>query len=291
VTGDGQTGSAMIENCDAIAFTGSVRTGRIVAEAAARNFIPSFLELGGKDPAIVLPDADLDMATKIVLRASVQATGQACQSLERIYVHQDRYEEFVDLLVSKAERVEFSFPDNRAGHLGPLFFAQQAEIIAGHLDDARAKGAEVRCGGVIEEHGGGKWIAPTVVANADHTMQVMTEETFGPVIPVMAYGSVDEAVALANDTGYGLSASVIGPDVEECVAVGRRINAGAISINDGGLTTEVHDAGHDSFLLSGMGLARMGETGITRFMRRKALLIREGVPNAIEDLDERLMPS
>jgi aldehyde dehydrogenase (NAD+) len=120
-------------------------------------------------------------------------------------------------------------------------------------------------------------------------MKLMTEETFGPVIPIMAYNSVDEAVALANDTKYGLSAAVIGADIEEADAVGRRINAGAVSINDGGLTTEVFDAEHDSFRFSGMGAARMGSSGITRFVRQKALLIRHKEAKGIESLDEGLI--
>ncbi len=289
VAGDGKTGAAMIENVDAIAFTGSVATGRIVGEACARNFIPSFLELGGKDPAIILPSADPTLAARIVLRASVQATGQACQSLERIYVHRDQYETFVDTLVPMAEKVDLNYPEIHRGHIGPLIFDKQAEIISDHLDDAVAKGAKIRCGGSIETHGGGKWIRPTVVTDVDHSMKLMTEETFGPVIPVMAYDSVDEAVALANDTKYGLSAAVIGADIEEADSVGRRINAGAVSINDGGLTTEVFDAQHDSFRFSGMGAARMGSSGITRFMRRKALLIRHKEAKGIESLDEGLI--
>jgi len=286
IDGDGGTGAAMIENVDAIAFTGSVATGRIVAEGCARNFIPAFLELGGKDPAIVLPSADLEKAARIVLRASVQATGQACQSLERIYVHEDRYKAFVDVLVSLAEKVELNYPDIHQGQIGPLIFSKQADIIAAHIEDALQKGAQVRGGGNIENHGGGTWIRPTVLTGVNHSMKVMTEETFGPVIPVMPYKDVDEAIKRANDTKYGLSASVIGPDIEEAVAVGRRINAGAISINDGALTTEVHDAVHDSFLLSGMGAARMGASGITRFLRQKALLIRHAEALGIDSLDE-----
>ena len=289
VAGDGKTGAAMIENMDAIAFTGSVATGRIVAEACARNFIPSFLELGGKDPAIILPSAEPDTAARIILRASVQATGQACQSLERIYVHRDRHDSFVDKLVEMAEKVELNYPDMHQGHIGPLIFEKQAEIIANHLDDAIAKGAEIRCGGRIETHGGGKWIRPTVVTNVDHSMKLMTEETFGPVIPVMAYDSIDEAVILANDTKYGLSAAVIGADIEAADAVGRRINAGAVSINDGGLTTEVFDAQHDSFRYSGMGATRTGCSGIERFMRRKALLIRQVEAKGIDSMNEALI--
>lgn len=289
VAGDGKTGAAMIENSDAIAFTGSVATGRIVAEACARAFIPSFLELGGKDPAIILPAADLTQAARTVLRASAQATGQACQSLERIYVHRDQVDEFVDTLVSMAEKVELNYPEMHKGHIGPLIFEKQADIISGHLDDAVEKGATIRCGGRIETHGGGKWIRPTVVTGVDHSMKLMTEETFGPVIPVMAYDSVDEAVVLANDTKFGLSAAVIGSDIGAATAVARRIDAGAVSINDGGLTTEVFDAEHHSFRFSGMGASRSGPSGMTRFMRQKALLIRHEGAKGIESVDEGLI--
>lgn len=286
--GDGRTGAAVIERVDALAFTGSVRTGRLVAQACAERFIPAFLELGGKDPCIVLPSADLDTAVKIVLRASVQATGQACQSLERIYVPAERHDEFVRRLVQAADALEFNYPDIGRGHLGPLIFARQAEIISAHLEDAVAKGARVLTGGQIENHGGGCWIRPTVVVDVNHDMLLMREETFGPVIPVMAYRDVDEAVALANDSDYGLSAAVIGADEAECLALARRLDAGAVSINDAGLTTEVHDATHDAFGYSGMGASRMGDSGLMRYLRRKALMIRRGEVRGMESRDERL---
>lgn len=287
VGGDGETGAALIECADAIAFTGSVRTGRIVAEACARAFIPVFLELGGKDPVIVMPGMPVDEAARIVLRASVQAAGQACQSLERVYVHADDFDAFTEALVARARAIEINWPDLHAGHIGPMIFERQADIVAGHLADAVAKGARILCGGEIEEHGG-RWIRPTVVVDVDHSMQLMREETFGPVMPVMAYRDLDEAIRLANDTDYGLSAAVLGTDLEACDAVARRLNAGAVSINDGGMTTEVHDAAHDSFGFSGMGIARMGESGLTRYLRRKALLIRHGEARDMDSLDERL---
>jgi succinate-semialdehyde dehydrogenase/glutarate-semialdehyde dehydrogenase len=287
IAGDGKTGAAMIDNVDAVAFTGSVATGRLVAEGCARNFIPCFLELGGKDPAIVLPSADPVKAARIVLRASVQATGQACQSLERVYVDEGNYEKFVDALIAMADEVTLNFPDIHAGQIGPFIFEKQAEIVAEHLRDAQAKGALIRCGGRVESHGGGKWMRPTVVTEVNHSMKIMPEETFGPVIPVMVYGSIDEAVALANDTQFGLSAAVIGADVGEAASVARRVNAGAISINDGALTTEVYDAAHDSFANSGLGLSRMGETGLLRFLRRKAIIVRETEAKGIDSIDEK----
>jgi succinate-semialdehyde dehydrogenase/glutarate-semialdehyde dehydrogenase len=288
IAGDGNTGSSLIDNVEAVAFTGSVATGRIVSESCARNFIPCFLELGGKDPAIVLPSADIGLAARIVLRASVQATGQACQSLERVYVHESLYEEFVDALIAMADEVSLNYPDIHQGQIGPFIFEKQAEIVADHIGDAQKKGALVRCGGIVETHGGGQWMRPTVITDVNHGMKIMCEETFGPVIPVMSYGSVDEAITLANDTRFGLSAAVIGADVEEAAAVGRRINAGAISINDGALTTEVYDGAHDSFGMSGLGASRMGESGITRFLRQKALIVRRDGAKGIESLDESL---
>jgi len=286
VAGDGQTGASLIENVDALAFTGSVTTGKKVAEACARRFIPAFLELGGKDPAIVLPSADPGRAASAILRASVQASGQACQSLERVYVPEAMFDEFVGLLVEMAEQVQLNYPDIHKGHIGPLIFAKQADIIAGHISDAEARGARVLCGGVVEDHGGGRWIRPTVMTGVDHSMLVMREETFGPVIPVMAYRTLDDAIALANDTDFGLSAAVIGANIDEAAAVARRINAGAVGINDGAMTVDVQDAAHDSFGFSGLGLSRMGDTGIARYMRRKALLIRQGAAMGVESLDE-----
>jgi acyl-CoA reductase-like NAD-dependent aldehyde dehydrogenase len=291
VEGDGGSGAALIEHSDFICFTGSVATGRKVAEAAARRFIPANLELGGKDPAIVLASADPVRAAALVLRASVQATGQACQSLERIYVARSLYEPFLTALVAQARAVELNYPDVHRGQLGPLIFERQAVIIADHLEDARAKGAKVLVGGVIETHGGGRWIRPTVVTNVRHDMKLMTEETFGPVIPVMPYDDLAEAVRLANDSEYGLSAAVIG-DEAEARAVARLLDVGSVSINDGALTTEAFDAEKDSFKFSGMGASRMGPPGIARFVRKRAVLIQRGTPKDMSSLEEaRQSPS
>jgi acyl-CoA reductase-like NAD-dependent aldehyde dehydrogenase len=287
IEGDGATGASLIRQSDIVCFTGSVATGRKVAEACAGRFIPSCLELGGKDPAIVLASADPEQAAATVLRASVQATGQACQSLERVYVDRRIFERFVAALVEQANRVELNYPDIHRGQVGPLIFERQAEIIAGHLDEARAKGARVLTGGVIETHGGGRWLRPTVVTGVTHDMKLMTEETFGPVIPVMPFDDVQTAVTLANDSVYGLSAAVFG-DEREAREVAARLEVGAVSVNDGGLTTEAFDAEKNSFKLSGMGASRMGPSGIARFLRKRAVLIQHGTPKDIAALDERL---
>ena len=286
IDGDGVTGSALIEHVDAVAFTGSVATGKKVAAAAAEQFIPAFLELGGKDPVVILPGSDLERAATAILRASVAATGQACQSLERIYVHESQHDEFVALLTEKAKATPISYPDPREGIVGPLIFARQAEIIASHLEDAAARGAKTHVGGTVEELGGGQWIAPTVLSNVTHDMRLMREETFGPVMPVMSYKSEDEAVSLANDSDYGLSAAVFGATEDDALRVAEKINAGGISVNDAGLTTMIFEEEKSAFRCSGMGPSRVGASGLTRFFRNKALFLNRGAVMPIDVMAE-----
>jgi len=283
--GAGETGAALTPLVDAVCFTGSVRTGRLVAEAAARAFIPAFLELGGKDPVIVTESADLDLASTVVLRASVLTTGQACQSLERVYVHEKVYDEFVARLAEKAAGVTLNWPDLRTGQIGPFIWGRQAEIVQAQIDAAVARGARVLTGGQVEDHGG-KWLKPTVLVDVTQDMQVMQEETFGPVMPVVRYRDTDEALRLANDGIYGLSAAVIAGSEAEAEAIARRIDAGGISINDGALTGMMHECEKNSFKCSGLGGTRMGPGGFTRFFRRKALIFQTAQPLPIEAFDE-----
>ncbi|MGY6533593.1 aldehyde dehydrogenase family protein [Glycocaulis sp.] len=284
--GDGVTGAALIDQVDVVCFTGSVPTGKKVAVRAAGRLIPAFLELGGKDPLIILESADLDRAVTAALRGSVLSTGQACQSIERIYVARKLYPAFLDRLVGAAEAVRFNWPDINSGELGPMIFARQAEIIASQLEDAAARGAKILTGGKIERHGGGYWIAPTVLTDVTHDMAITREETFGPVLPVMAFDSVDEAVRLANDTVYGLSAAVIAGSIEEAESVGRQLEAGAVTLNDAALTALFHEAEKQSFKQSGLGPSRMGAAGLLRFFRRKALIAQTGAPAPLSAFSE-----
>jgi acyl-CoA reductase-like NAD-dependent aldehyde dehydrogenase len=280
VEGAGDTGAALIEYVDLVCFTGSVATGRKVAEAAAKRFIPAFLELGGKDPAIVLESADLELATSAILWGSVVNTGQSCLSIERIYVAQSIVEAFVEQLVEKAQRLQLAYPTVESGEIGPIIAQRQAAIIAEHLQDAVEKGAIVRCGGMVEQLDGGMWCRPTVLRQVNHSMKVMTEETFGPIMPVMSFSTMEEAIALANDTIYGLSAAVFAGSTEEALEVAHHIDAGGISINDAGLTALIHEAEKNSHKFSGMGGSRMGAAALKRFMRKKAFLIKtESVPD------------
>ena len=287
VQGGGQTGQDLIENVDALCFTGSVKTGKLVYESGARNFIPVYAELGGKDPVIITEHADPIDSARIVLRASVQATGQACQSIERVYVHKSIAEKFTESLAQQASEVTLNYPDVRQGHIGPLIFDKQADIIADHLQDATEKGATILTGGKIEDHGGGKWVKPTVIKDVDHSMKVMTEETFGPVIPVMAYEKIENAIDLANDTIYGLSAAVLAGSHEEAADIAKQIDAGAVTLQDCGATTYVFDGEKNWFKLSGIGASRMGEMGMLRFFRKKVLYAQHGETHDINAMGER----
>lgn len=276
IEGDGESGAALVGQVDFIAFTGSVATGRKIGEAAARAFIPASLELGGKDPMIVLASADPVKAADTALRASVLNTGQACQSIERVYVAREIAQPFLIALVEKAKAVRLNYPQIGRGDIGPFIFARQAEIVQSQIDEAVANGARILAGGQVETLGGGKYLRPTVLLDVTADMAIMTEETFGPVLPVTVFDDVGEAVALANSGVFGLSAAVIAGTVEEAEAVAVRLTAGGVSINDASLTALVWEAEKSSFGQSGIGPSRMGESGLLRFFRKKALIRQSG---------------
>ncbi len=276
VAGGGETGAEIVGLVDLVCFTGSVATGRKVGEAAARHFIPAFLELGGKDAAIVLDSADIEAATSAILWGATVNAGQSCLSIERVYVHKAVHQTFLARLTAKAAAVSLAYPDPTSGPIGPLIFARQAEIIRTQLADAYATGARATCGGEVVELGGGNYCPPTVLTDVNHEMLVMTEETFGPIMPVMPFTDVEEAVALANDSTYGLSAAVFSGSEEEALTVAARLDAGAVSVNDACLTSLVHEGEKNAFKLSGLGGTRMGPAALSRFMRRQAYLIKRG---------------
>ena len=284
VLGPGETGAAIVERVDAVCFTGSVPTGRKVGAQAGRRLIPAFLELGGKDPLVVLADADLNTAVRVALRASVVATGQACQSIERVYVHDALYVPFVQRLVAAAEAVRLTDGERKGGHLGPFIDPAQADRVQAQLTDAQAGGATLHCGGVRRGERGA-WCAPVVVTGVRHGMLLFREETFGPVIPVMPFADDQDAVRLANDSEFGLSAAVLGEE-SHALAVARQLKAGAVSVNDGGLTAEVGDVEKESFGASGLGRSRAGPSALLRFVRKQALLVQTGTPLPIDAFEE-----
>ena len=275
VTGAGATGQAVIEASDQICFTGSVATGRKVGEACARRFIPASLELGGKDPALVLSDANVEHAARALAWGSFVNGGQSCMSIERVYVEAPVAEAFIAALVKEASALQLAWPDPKQGQIGPVIAASQVELVRRQLADAKAKGARALTGGELIDHGG-IWCPPTVLVDVSDEMAVVADESFASVLPVMVVADEAEAIARANATEFGLSAAVFTQSPERAQRVARQLQAGGISINDACLTGMVQTAEKQSFKLSGMGGSRMGTASIRRFVRARALLINTG---------------
>jgi succinate-semialdehyde dehydrogenase / glutarate-semialdehyde dehydrogenase len=275
VEGDGSTGAALIEVVDQVCFTGSVPTGRKVAEAAARRFIPAQLELGGKDPAIVTADTDLPRAAAAIAWGGLANAGQSCLSIERVYVERAAYEPFLAALAAQVGVLRLNLADIASGEIGPVISAKQVEIVRHHLDDARAKGARFITGGHLVEQGG-VWCEPTIIADATPEMLVIAEESFAPLLAVAPFDTDAEAVALANATPYGLSAAVFCNDTARCEAIASQLEAGGISLNDAALTGLIHEGEKQAFKFSGLGGSRMGTPSIFRFLRAQAHLRNTG---------------
>jgi acyl-CoA reductase-like NAD-dependent aldehyde dehydrogenase len=272
-TGRGATGAALVEHVDMIMFTGSTKTGRKVAEAAARRLIPASLELGGKDPMIVLSDADLERAANFAAYFSMQNAGQTCISIERVYVEEPVYDEFVAKVSEKVRALRVGSPEGGFGtvEVGAITFPPQLDTISEHVEDAVQKGARVLTGG-HQVPGPGRFYEPTVLVDVDHTMKIMTEETFGPTLPIMKVADADEAVRLANDSPYGLGASVFSRDVARGEAVARRIEAGAANVNDAMINYTVLELPMGGAKASGIG-SRHGAGGIRKYCSQQAIVV------------------
>jgi acyl-CoA reductase-like NAD-dependent aldehyde dehydrogenase len=276
-TGDGAAGEALIDEVDMIMFTGSTATGKRVLERAARTLTPVSLELGGKDPMIVLADADLERASNSAVYASMQNGGQTCVSIERVYVEAPIYDDFVERVAAKVSALRQGVPDGPGSvDVGAMTFAPQLDIVSRHVEEARKAGARVLTGGRATEDGG-RFYAPTVLADVDHSMSCMTEETFGPTVAIMRVRDADEAVRLANDSPYGLSASVFGRDVARAEDVARRVEAGAVCVNDAQLNYFALELPMGGWKESGMG-SRHGAPGIRKYCRQQSLLITRLAP-------------
>ena len=270
--GDGSLGSALIDHAALVCFTGSVKTGRQVAQACARNFIPAQLELGGKDPAIVTADTDIERTAAALCWGGMVNAGQSCLSIERVYAEAPICHDLTAAIAREARSLKLNSGNIDEGEIGPIISKAQRDIIETHLEDAAVKGAKTECGGRVSEHDGGLWCEPTVLSDVNHDMLVMSEETFGPVLPVMAFDTDEEAIELANDTVYGLSAAVFANDAGRARHIAGKLEAGAISINDAALTSVMHEGEKQAFKSSGMGGSRMGPASIRRFLRSKALI-------------------
>jgi acyl-CoA reductase-like NAD-dependent aldehyde dehydrogenase len=270
-TGLGETGSAVVDEVDYVHFTGSVATGKKVMAQAAESLTPVSLELGGKDPMIVLDDADPERAANGAAWGGLANSGQICTSVERVYVTEAVYDRFLDALTERVDGLRQG-PDRPAftHELGAMTSPPQVEIVEDHLRDAIDKGATIVTGGGQRE-GAGDFFEPTVLVDVDHSMKIMREETFGPVIPVMKVRDEDEAVRLANDSRYGLSASVFG-ERDHAEAVARRLETGAANVNDVLVNYLAYDVPMGGWKESGIG-ARWGPDGIRKFCRTESLVI------------------
>lgn len=233
VTGDGSTGAAVVEaRVDKIMFTGSVPTGKRVAEAAARYLIPVVLELGGKDPMIVLEDADVENAARGAVWGAFANAGQACASVERCYVHKSIAAKFIERIVAETQALRQGTGTEEAVDIGAMTNERQLQIVENHVRAAKEEGAKILTGGERGKNSVGYFYPPTVLTNVNHHMIIMRDETFGPVLPVMTFSTDDEAVALANDSVYGLTASVWTKNIGRGQALAARIDAGTVMVNE-----------------------------------------------------------
>ncbi len=271
-TGDGETGAAVIDEVDFLMFTGSSATGRKVMERASRTLTPVSLELGGKDPMIVLDDANIERAANNAVYSSMNNSGQICISIERVYVEGPVYDEFVAKVVDKVDALRQGVPSGPGSvEVGAMTAASQVDLVEAQVGDAVEKGARVLVGG-RRGAGPGQFYEPTVLVDVDHTMRCMTEETFGPLLPIMKVSSADEAVALANDSVYGLQSAVFTRDIARGEEIARRIEAGACCINDAQVNFMAFEAPMGGWKSSGVG-SRHGAGGIRKYCRQQTLLV------------------
>jgi acyl-CoA reductase-like NAD-dependent aldehyde dehydrogenase len=276
-TGEGATGAALVDAVDFVMFTGSTKTGKKVMERAAQSLTPVGLELGGKDPMIVLADADLERAANAASFYSMNNGGQVCISIERVYVEAPVYDEFVAKVSDKVRVLRQGRPGAPgAVDVGAVTFGPQLDIIDAHVKDAVAKGARVLVGGKAGD-GPGRYYEPTVLVDVDHSMTCMTEETFGPTLPIMKVADAEEALRLANDSPYGLQASVWTKDVHKGEQLARRVEAGAVCINDAQVNYTALELPMGGWKSSGLG-TRHGAGGIRKFTQQQTLLVTRLAP-------------
>jgi len=271
VIGEGSAGAALLNSpIDKLVFTGSVATGKRIAAAAAERLLPVVLELGGKDPMLVLDDADVDVASSAAVWGAFVNAGQACLSVERCYAHRSLYETFAQACAEKAKRLRVGNGMDGNTDVGPMIHDRQVRIVESHVEDAKARGARVLAGGTRLPELGTNFFAPTVLADVTRDMRIMREETFGPVLPIMAFADDDEAVQMANDSEYGLAASVWTRDSTRGERLARRIHAGTVMVNDVISCFGISEAPHGGVKASGVGRTH-GRFGLDEMVRVKYL--------------------
>lgn len=267
VTGDGSTGAALIASgVDKILFTGSVTTGRRVAEAAAKYLIPVVLELGGKDALVVLDDAHVVNAARAAIWGAFANCGQSCSSIERCYVHESIAERFINEVVKETRKLRQPTEMDQQADLGPMSSERQLRIVERHVNQALEHGAVALTGGERLREVAGPFYPPTVLTNVNHQMDVMREETFGPVLPIMTFRSDAEAVRLANDSDFGLTASVWTNNMSRGQQVARQIEAGTVMINEVVYTHAIAQTPWGGTKQSGLGRTH-GISGLMELVR------------------------
>ena len=271
--GYGETGSKLIDEADAVSFTGSVRTGRTVAKQAAENLVPCTLELGGKDPCIVLSDAHVARAANGAVWGAFFNAGQCCMSTERAYVHEDVYEDFVDRVVALTRELRQGNPAEGEVDVGAMTFPEQTDIVERHIEDAVEKGARVLTGGERRDLAGGEgdFFAPTVLVDVTHDMDIMQKETFGPTLPIMKVPSAAEAIRLANDTPFGLNASLWSQDRDRARRLARQLDSGNVCINDVIASYSAMEAPYGGVGDSGVG-RRKGAWEVEDYVQPKTVM-------------------
>ena len=271
VVGLGATGQSLVGRADMISFTGSVETGKEVLRRAAERLIPVSLELGGKDPMIVLSDANLERAANGCVWGALMNSGQVCTSIERVYVEETVHDDFVQRVVAKVQALRQSLGTEDVD-LGSMTSAAQVEKVAAQVDDAVKKGATILTGGRRRLDLPGLFYEPTVLVGVNHEMAIMNEETFGPVIPIMRVKNRDEALRFANYSRYGLDASIFTRDEKAAMEMAAKIDAGSVCINDGLVNFVILNAPMGGIKESGLG-RRHGREGIRKYCHQKTIVI------------------
>jgi succinate-semialdehyde dehydrogenase/glutarate-semialdehyde dehydrogenase len=269
VQGGGEVGQALIEaDPDKVLFTGSVATGRRVAEACAKRLIPSVLELGGKDAMLVLADADLDIAASAAVWGSYTNCGQVCLSVERLFVEQSVSDEFAARCVAKTKKLRLGPGNDPNTDVGPMIRPQHVQRMVDLVEDAVSRGARVLCGGHPRVERGANFFEPTVITNVDATMKLFQEETFGPILAIQTVANLKEAISRANDSPFALSASVWTRDATHGMAIATQLRAGAVMVNDAISYFAIAEAPHGGCGASGWGRTH-GKAGLLEMVQTK----------------------